>query len=132
MTDGIIHVGKAPAEGALNSGWLLGHFMPAHDPRHSADVEVKWGVHAKGERRVSWVRGEQRTSLAVLVSGRFRLEFPDREAVLAEPGDYVLWGRGVDHSWEAEQDSVMLIVRWPSMPGYQTEGGPAEEERAEG
>lgn len=128
----MIHVGKAPAESALNSGWLLGHFMPADDPRHSADVEVKWGAHPKGERRASWVRGEQRTSLAVLVSGRFRMEFPGREAVLAEPGDYVLWGRGVDHSWEAEQDSVMLIVRWPSVPGYKLAAEqPADEQHTD-
>jgi quercetin dioxygenase-like cupin family protein len=126
VTDGIIHVGKAPVDGAQDAGWLLGHFLPADHPRHSAEVEVKWAVHPKGERRAAWVRGEQRSTLAVLISGRFRLEFPDRRAVLAEPGDYVLWGRGVDHSWEAEQESVVLIVRWPSVPGYKV----GEEHRA--
>jgi hypothetical protein len=53
------------------------------------------------------------------------------DAALAEPGDYVLWGRGVDHSWEAEQDSVVLIVRWPSVPGYRVEAEPAAEHTAE-
>lgn len=116
-----MYVGKAPAEGAANAGWLLGHFMPPGDPRHSEDVEVKWGVHPAGEERAQWVRGEARTTFAVLVSGRFRLRFPDRDVLLAEPGDYVVWGRGVDHSWVAEQESVMLIVRWPSVPGYKAE-----------
>jgi len=118
-----IHVGKAPADGVSNSGWLLGHFQPGDDPRHSGDVEVKWAVHPAGQRRAQWVRGEERTALAVLVSGRFRLEFPERHALLAEPGDYALWGKGVDHSWEAEQDSVVLIVRWPSVPGYRVAAG---------
>jgi len=122
-------VGSAPADGARNAGWVLGHFLPADDPRHSTAVEVKWGAHAAGDRRAEWVRGEQRTTLAVLVSGRFRLEFPERAALLAEPGDYVLWGEGVDHSWQAEQDSVVLIVRWPSVPGYRVDArtatGPA-------
>lgn len=113
-----IYVGKAPVDGAQNAGWLLGHFMPCDDLRHSAGVEVKWGVHPAGERRAMWVRGEERTTLAVLVSGRFRLEFPDRHVLLAEPGDYVVWGKGVDHSWEAERETVVLIVRWPSIPGY--------------
>ena len=31
----------------------------------------------------------------------------------------MVWGRGVDHSWYAEEDSVVLTVRWPSVPGYQ-------------
>jgi len=105
-------------DGPLNSGWLLGHFLPPDDPRHSDEVEIKWGVHPAGEERAEWVRGEARKTVAVLVSGRFRLRFPDRDALLAEPGDYVVWGKGVDHSWVAERESVMLIVRWPSVPGY--------------
>jgi quercetin dioxygenase-like cupin family protein len=130
VTEAII-VGNAPLDGARNAGWVLGHFLPEDDPRHSTAVEVKWGVHAAGDRRAEWVRGEERITLAVLVSGRFRLEFPDRVAPLAEPGDYVLWGKGVDHSWEAERDSVVLIVRWPSVPGYRVGAAAAAEDTAE-
>ena len=32
--------------------------------------------------------------------------------------DYLIWGKGVDHSWVAEEESVVLTVRWPSVPGY--------------
>jgi hypothetical protein len=113
-----IYIGNAGADGALNAGWLVGHFHSPDDPRHSDEVEVKWGVHPAGEQRAEWVRGESRRTVAVLVSGRFRLLFPDRDALLAEPGDYVVWGRGVDHAWVAEEESVVLIVRWPSVPGY--------------
>ncbi|MQY05257.1 cupin domain-containing protein [Actinomadura macrotermitis] len=113
-----VYVGKAAADGAQDRGWLLGHFKPPGDPRHSEDVEIKWGVHPKGERRAQWAVGEKRTALLVLISGRFRMEFPDGDVVLAEQGDYVLWERGVDHSWEAEEASVVMTVRWPSIPGY--------------
>lgn len=113
-----VYVGNAGVDGATNAGWLLGHFMPPGDVRHSTDVEVKWGVHPAGEARSRWATGERRTALLVLVSGRFRVELPDRTVVLGEPGDYVLWGRGVDHSWYAERESVVLTVRWPSVPGY--------------
>ncbi|MEH0973105.1 signal peptidase I [Micromonospora sp. CPCC 205546] len=116
--DDRVYVGNAGVDGATNAGWLLGHFMPSHDARHSADVEVKWGVHPAGEARSRWATGERRTALLVLVSGRFRVELPDRTVVLGEPGDYVVWGRGVDHSWYAERESVVLTVRWPSVPGY--------------
>ncbi|GAA2702069.1 signal peptidase I [Micromonospora olivasterospora] len=116
--DDSVYVGKAGPDGAAEGGWLLGHFRLPGDPRHSTDVEVKWGVHPPGEARSRWATGERRTALLVLVSGRFRVELPDRTVVLSEPGDYVVWGRDVDHSWYAERESVVLTVRWPSVPGY--------------
>jgi hypothetical protein len=113
-----VYVGKAAVDAAGDRGWLLGHFKPVGHIRHSDDVEIKWGRHPKGDRRATWVTGEQRTALLILISGRFHMEFPARTVVLTEPGDYVVWGRGVDHSWLAEQESVVLTVRWPSVPGY--------------
>ncbi|MEU3255112.1 signal peptidase I [Streptomyces sp. NPDC006997] len=113
-----VYVGNADTDAALDRGWLLGHFKEAGDPRHSAAVEIKWGTHPKGDARAQWVRGERRTALLLLVSGRFRVELPHRSVLLADQGDYVVWGEGVDHSWCAEEDSVVLTVRWPSVPGY--------------
>ncbi|GIF12096.1 signal peptidase I [Actinoplanes teichomyceticus] len=116
--DESIYVGNADPDALAERGWLLGHFMPPGHPRHSTDVEIKWGRHPAGDRRAEWVRGEQRTALLVLISGRFHLEFPRRTVVLGKQGDYVVWGRGVDHSWYAPEEAVVLTVRWPSVPGY--------------
>ncbi|MEV1011019.1 signal peptidase I [Streptomyces sp. NPDC049881] len=113
-----VYTGHAGADAPLDHGWLLGHFKPPDDPRHSTDVEVKWGVHPRGDRRARWARGERRTALLVLVSGRFHVLLPDRTVILARQGDYVVWGVGVDHSWYAAEDSVLVTVRWPSVPGY--------------
>jgi hypothetical protein len=112
-----VYVGKAAVDAADDSGWLLGHFKPEGDIRHSDDVEIKWGVHPRGERRAQWATGEKRTALLVLISGRFRMQFPGGDVVLASQGEYVVWARGVDHSWYAEEDSVVMTVRWPSIPG---------------
>ncbi|WP_280897004.1 MULTISPECIES: signal peptidase I [unclassified Streptomyces] len=117
MTDSI-YVGNAGHDAPLDQGWILGHFKDESDPRHTEAVEVKWGIHPRGEERAEWVRGEERTALLVLISGRFRVEFPGRNVVLEKQGDYVVWGRGVDHSWCAEEESVLLTVRWPSVAGY--------------
>ncbi|MBZ6249666.1 signal peptidase I [Streptomyces olivaceus] len=117
MDDGV-YAGNAGEDSATDRGWLLGHFREEDDPRHSDAVEVKWGVHPRGERRAQWVEGEVRTALLVLVSGRFRMEFPRRSVLLERQGDYVVWGRGVDHSWFAEDDSVVMTLRWPSVTGY--------------
>ncbi|MBF9073740.1 cupin domain-containing protein [Streptacidiphilus fuscans] len=113
-----VYVGNAGADAALDRGWILGHFKEPGDPRHSEDVEIKWGVHPPGDKRLEWVEGEHRTALLVLISGRFRMEFRDRSVVLERQGEYVVWGHGVDHSWVAEEESIVMTVRWPSVPGY--------------
>jgi hypothetical protein len=120
MTENI-YVGNADVDAPLNRGWLLGHFMPEGDIRRSDDVEIKWGVHPAGDERAQWVAKEERTSLHVLISGRFRIEVPGRSVLLAEPGDYVVL-HGLSHSWRAEEQSLLLSVRWPSVPGYAVPG----------
>jgi glyoxylate utilization-related uncharacterized protein len=115
---GGVYVGNAGADGADNAGWLLGHFMPA-GLLNSRDVEVKWGVHPRGDRRAAWATNEVRTALLVLIRGEFHVELRDRTVLLREPGDYVVWGPGEDHSWYApDDDTVVLTVRWPSLPGW--------------
>lgn len=106
---------------AAARGWLLGHFMPDGDPRHSDAVEIKWGVHPAGEQRPGWVADDPRSILSVLISGRFRIDLPDRSVVLAKQGDYVVF-RGANHTWQAEEESVVVSVRWPSLPGYDQVG----------
>ena len=57
--------------------------------------------------------------MLLLISGRFRVDLPGRSVLLAQQGDYVVF-HGVSHSWYAEEASVVLAVRWPSVPGYAT------------
>ncbi len=87
-----VYVGRAGEDGVRNQGWLLGHFMPVGELLHSRDVEVKWGVHPPGDRRAAWATGETRTALLVLIRGAFDIELRDR--------------------------TVVLTVRWPSLPGW--------------
>ncbi len=111
------YVGNAHTDGAGNRGWLLGHFMDESDDVRASDaVEVKWGVHPAGEGRDAWSTNEQRTTLLILVSGRFRLDLSVGSFTLEREGDYALWGAGIDHSWQAEKDSIVITVRWPSLP----------------
>ena len=118
MSDSV-YVGRAVPDGVANQGWLLGHFMPPGTLLHSEDVEVKWGVHPPGERRAAWATAETRTALLVLIRGGFDIELRDRTVLLREPGDYVVWGPGEDHSWQAGAvETVVLTVRWPSLPGW--------------
>jgi len=116
-----IYVGNAETDASESRGWLLGHFRPADDTRYSNDVEIKWAAHRAGDQRPEWVTGEKRTALILLISGRFLISLPDRTVLLARQGDYVVF-RGVSHSWQAQEDSLVLAVRWPSIPGYAAPG----------
>jgi hypothetical protein len=110
------HVGNAHTDGQEHRGWLIGHFLGHADGvRASRDVEVKWGVHPAGEGREEWVTDEQRTTLLLLVSGRFRLDLSVGSFTLENEGDYALWGPGINHHWQAEKDTIVITVRWPSV-----------------
>lgn len=85
----------------------------------SEDVEIRWAIHQRGERRAEWVAEERRTAVIILINGRFKVKLPGQNVVLAQQGDYILF-HGISHSWEAETDCTVLGVRWPSIPGYQS------------
>ena len=107
------HFGNAAIDGAERRGWMVGPFMDPDDVRMTEAVEIKWGNHAAGDRRESWFEQEARTTVLLLVKGRFRVDLSVGTAVLAEEGDYAMWGPGIGHSWRAEEDSVVVTIRWP-------------------
>jgi hypothetical protein len=108
--------GNAHDEVGTNRGWLLGYFVnPDDSVRSTTAVEVKWGVHHAGQQRPEWTVDEQRTTLIILVSGRFRVDLSIATVLLERQGDYAVWGPGINHSWGAESDSVVVTVRWPSL-----------------
>ena len=111
------HRGNAAEDGRETRGWILGHFVnPAGHIRSSKDVEVKWAVHPAGDKRARWTAGDQRTTLTLLVSGSFRVDLTAGSVTLERQGDYLVWGAGTDHCWEALTDAVVITVRWPSTP----------------
>ena len=89
---------------------------PSTAPPTVYDEEpVKWGVHPAGESRDAWVTDEQRTTLLLLVSGRFHVDLSVGFFTLENEGDNAMWGPGIDHCWQAEKDTVVITVRWPSV-----------------
>jgi hypothetical protein len=114
------HFGRAALDQVRGTGWFVGQFVPPElGLRHQTDVELKWGVHADGERRSHpWAHGRA-TTISVLIEGMLQVTFhlPDRlELVtLREPGDYLVFGPQVTHSWEATGRTIVLSVRFPSV-----------------
>lgn len=107
--------GNAAEVSGDTRGWIVGHFIdPSEGVRSSKDVEVKWGIHPAGDMRPTWTVDDRRTTLVILVQGRFRVDLTTDSSTMTRQGDYVTWGPGIDHSWEAEEDSVVVTIRWPS------------------
>lgn len=112
------YTGNATDDAPAHRGWILGHFMdPGGAPvRATPALEIKWGEHLAGEERAGWTTGEDRSTLVLLVSGRFRIDLTVGSTTLEKCGDYITWGPGIGHCWQAEENSVVLTVRWPSIP----------------
>ncbi len=108
--------GNATDDARDTRGWLVGHFIdPSQGVRSTGDVEVKWAHHPAGDKRPAWTSDDRRTTLVLLVEGNFRVDLSAGSKTMTRPGDYVMWGPGIDHTWEAIHDSVVMTVRWPSV-----------------
>ena len=104
-------------------GWFVGQFVPAeHELRRRTDMELKWGVHPKGERRGdTWASYRTSTTISVLIDGslivKLRVDGQVHEVLLEEKGDYLIIDSQVDHNWESPEDSIVLTIRCPSVAG---------------
>jgi hypothetical protein len=117
--------GNAITDGLAHRSWFIGHYIDEDPYRQTHDVEVKWGVHKKGDSNKNFAADQVARSMSVLIRGRFRLTFrrgsTTKDILLEKEGDYTLLLPGVEHRWmaEAEDDTVILTVRWPSLPSPQ-------------
>ncbi len=105
---------KGNAADVAQRGWFIGHFVDPSSVRSTEDVEVKWAFHPKGDVRESWADATTCPCINILITGRTITSFPDTEAELSKPGDYVIW-QNVPHTFKALEDSTVLTVRWPSI-----------------
>lgn len=119
--NGILHIersheiGNAAAESEPFRGWFVGRFVPDDLGLRATDqLEIKWGVHEAGDRQEEWSLNRTATTISILLRGRDRISFPDRDVLLEQEGDYAIWGPGVPHRWHALAHSTVLTVRWPS------------------
>jgi hypothetical protein len=100
---------------ANHRGWFMGHFIEGGSPLKTGAVEVKWGEHWRGEAKELQEGNQSAKSLAILIRGKFIFFFPGKELVLEKEGDFVFYDEGVDHGWKAQEDSLILTIRWPSV-----------------
>jgi hypothetical protein len=109
--------------GEPKTGWFVGfsdilresplRYVPRDT--ESSGLCIKWYEHPAGHEGKDKPMSTGRT-LSVLMSGRFRLRFcnvvGEETHVLRTPGDFVIWGGGLHHECQAEEQSTVLAVRW--------------------
>jgi hypothetical protein len=115
--------GNAISDQVRGSGWFVGLFVaPDLGLRHQTDVEIKWGIHADGEKRPkAWATGSA-TTVSVLVRGNLRVTFQADDGPevisLEKEGDYIIFAPDTVHSWETVGDTVVISVRFPSVEAW--------------
>jgi hypothetical protein len=91
-------------------------------------LAIKWFQHTPQDDP-GWGRGKPtsvgRTLSLLAGPGAFELSFR-RDGrtctlVLEHPGDFAIWGEGLEHRWRALEPSTVLTVRW--QPGSQQRNG---------
>ena len=119
------YFGNAALDQVGGTGWFIGQFVPCEvGLRHQTDVELKWGIHADGEKRSQpWANGNG-TTISVLIQGTIKVTFQSSETpqvvTLSTAGEYVIFAPDVVHSWEATDHTIVLSVRFPSVEVRQT------------
>jgi hypothetical protein len=79
--------GLMPPKAARTAGPPEGAAAPMNQSREAH--------HPAGEGRDGWATDEQRTTLLILVRGRFRLDLSMASTTLEREGDYAVWVQGL-------------------------------------
>jgi hypothetical protein len=111
--------GNAIHEGQNDNrrGWFIGSFIaPQTLLKTNKELEVKWGIHSKGEKRSSKATDGLATTISLLIKGKCCITFEgQKKMILSNPGDYIIWTPNIPHVFESYEDSVVITIRWPSL-----------------
>ena len=92
--------------------------MEEDSPFKNNNFEIKWGKRKKGYEVMAEVanRNDGKETLAILVYGKMILDFPTLNKIitLEKEGDYFYYKPTIPHTVKAEEDSLIITVRWPS------------------
>jgi mannose-6-phosphate isomerase-like protein (cupin superfamily) len=93
----------------INLAQKLALFSEPWSPRVVADVNDCQVKLARLQGEFVWHRHEHEDELFLVLEGRFRMDFRDRQVWL-ERGELIVVPRGVEHRPVAEQEAQVLLV----------------------
>ena len=116
-----------------NTNWFVGEFptIPKTSLRFmqqsnqavegdtAKDISIKWFLHSPNDP-AEWGNNKPTSagrSMSILAGeGEFEITFSNNSQTytltLDTPGDFAIWGSGLEHSWRSLKISPILTVRW--------------------
>lgn len=102
-------------------GWFAGNFMDEGSPFKTDAFELQWRKLKAGEEKTALGTQKVAKTIGILVYGKFEFSFPDvnKKITIEKEGDFVYYDAGVTHSWKVLEDTLLVSIRWPSIPNDQ-------------
>lgn len=93
--------------------WCVGAFI-ANKDFNTDKCEFKFQRGKKGLlREPKEVLHKETTTLAIIIYGCIRLNFgDDKDYILQDEGDYIIWSPDIPHAFEFMDDSLVITLRW--------------------
>lgn len=102
----------------------LASFSDHWNPRIVAELNGQHVKLVKFQGPFVWHHHDEEDELFLVVKGRFRMEFRDRD-VLLEEGEFLVVPRGVEHRPVADEEVAVMLFE----PASTVNTGNVEEER---
>jgi quercetin dioxygenase-like cupin family protein len=93
----------------FSNGWIIGNFSPSLF--HSGDFEVALKSFKKLDTEPNHFQ-QVATEASVVISGQIRMG-----EYFLKPGQILVVEPGETCDFEALEDSTVLAIKWPSIPG---------------
>jgi mannose-6-phosphate isomerase-like protein (cupin superfamily) len=100
----------------------LALFQDHWNPRIVGELNGQHVKLVKFRGEFVWHQHEHEDELFLVVSGRFRMDFRDREVWL-EPGEFLIVPRGVEHRPVAEEEVSVLLFEPATTENTGSAGG---------
>ncbi len=89
--------------------------VPLLGLEESPDFQVRWIRLNKAESKPEAHSDSITQALVILIKGHHAVFVDGAEIYLQNEGDYVYLAPNEMHSWEAKEDTLLLVVRWPGV-----------------
>jgi hypothetical protein len=115
-TNWIVGVGKGIPTDSLR---FMQREEKAIDGTRAKNIAVKWFVHSPSDSPDWGVKkptSEGRTISLLAGDGEFEILFSkgngQYKLTLDQPGNFAIWGPGLEHSWKPLKISTIVTIRW--------------------
>ncbi|MGB0681136.1 MAG: cupin domain-containing protein [Magnetovibrionaceae bacterium] len=94
----------------VNLEAAFGSFSETWSPRIAGEINDSHVKLAKLEGPFTWHHHELEDEMFLVIKGRLRMELRSQEAVILDPGEFIVVPKGVEHRPVAEEPCEVLLL----------------------